>query len=69
MCFLNARGDLIVGHKGKLSRIWAKDYLPDKSLYEVPEPAEYHRELEKFSAPIPDNFFTLIKNQNDEVVA
>ena len=34
--FLNACGDLIVGHKGKLSRILAKDYLPHKSHYEVP---------------------------------
>ena len=31
--FLNTKGDLIVGHKGKLSRILAADYLPHKELY------------------------------------
>lgn len=36
LSFLNARGDLIIGHKGKLSRIYAKDYLPDPELYKPP---------------------------------
>lgn len=28
VCFLNREGDLVVGHKGKVSKILAKDYLP-----------------------------------------
>jgi len=36
VCFLNVRGDLIVGHKGKLSRILAQDYLPHESAYKFP---------------------------------
>ena len=40
MQFLNKRGDLIVGHKGKLSRINASDYLPHPDLYMAPAPAK-----------------------------
>ena len=62
LCFLNTRGDLVVGHKGKLSRILASDYLPaDTSLYKVPEPAEYKAILEQNSTPLPDYFFKMIK--------
>lgn len=57
LSFLNDKGDLIVGHKGKLSRILAKDYLPEKTLYEVPYYAEYARIFEENSTPLPDNFF------------
>ena len=40
VCFLNAKADLVVGHKGKISRVLAKDYLPDISLYRIPEGEE-----------------------------
>ncbi len=40
VCFLNYEGDLIVGHKGKLSRIEAAHYLPDDSKYAVPNASD-----------------------------
>ena len=40
VCFLNEQADLAVGHKGKISRIAAIDYLPDESLYELPPLSE-----------------------------
>ena len=69
MQFLNRKGDLIVGHKGKLSKIKAEDYFPYPEFMEVPSPENYGKVLRNNSAPIPDNFFTLIKNQSDEVEA
>ena len=69
MQFLNRKGDLIVGHKGKLSKIKAEDYFPYPEFMEIPSPEEYGRVLKNNSAPIPDNFFTLIKNQSDEIEA
>ena len=61
--FLNARADLVVGHKGKLSRINAEDYLPDVSFYQMPEMSEVLAIFGKNTAEIPDDFFLQLKVQ------
>lgn len=67
VCFLNQDGDLVVGHKGKVSRILAKDYLPHKSLYEFPS-REGFREFKKTQTlPIYEDFFFLLKQVQDEI--
>ena len=66
VCFLNAQADLVVGHKGKLSRILSKDYLPDQSLYKVPPANKVKSIFKKKTIEIPDNFFILLKQGNDE---
>ena len=63
---MNDRADLVVGHKGKLSRILSKDYLPYPELYEVPEKQKVKRIFKNNSVVIPDNFFGQLKEQNDE---
>jgi len=65
--FLNTRGDLIVGHKGKLSRILAKDYLPDKSLFELPSAGVINAFFGQHLAAIPENFFHVVKRLSDEL--
>ena len=52
VCFLNARADLVVGHKGKISRIRSKDYLPDQSLFKVPSPSEVREIFKKNTVEI-----------------
>ena len=32
VCFQDKEGDLLVGHEGKLSRIQAKNYLPETTV-------------------------------------
>ena len=66
VCFLNAKADLVVGHKGKLSRVLAKDYLPDLSLYKMPEGEDLKKAYKRGTAEIPEDFFALLKEQNDE---
>ena len=67
VCFLNARADLVVGHKGKLSRILAQDYLPHASAYQYPTEDELCDLLKKYTVKIPDDFFLQLKQQNDEI--
>ena len=67
VCFLNEQADLIVGHKGKLSRIFSNDYLPDPATYELPNARKVKKILKKRTIDIPENFFSLIKRQNDEI--
>lgn len=61
VCFLNQRADLVVGHKGKLSRILAKDYLPSQSLYAVPSDRELREVFKKNTVEIQENFFVKLK--------
>ena len=50
-----------MGHIGKLSRILSKDYLPEKSQYQVPEKDEIKAVLKKNTIEIPDDFFLQLK--------
>lgn len=68
ICFLNKQGDLIVGHKGKISKIIAKDYLPHKSQYEVLSTAEITTFLKNQTIQIQDDFFAQLKRLNDQIV-
>lgn len=60
---------MIVGHKGKLSRVQARDYLPDSSLYKVPSHSELKALIEKHTVEVPEDFFVLVKQQIDETKA
>ena len=47
VCFLNPEADLLVGHRGKLSRIYAKDYLPYNISSVIPSDVEIHKKLDE----------------------
>jgi hypothetical protein len=61
VCFLNSKGDILVGHVGKVSTVLAKDYKP----FEVPDLATPNeKEIEKFmidKTVVTDKIFQKLK--------
>lgn len=60
MCFLNAEADLLVGHSGKLSRIFAKDYRPGRDGFKMDDVDKMKTFI------IGKNYFHYIKKEEEE---
>lgn len=66
VCFMNAEGDILVGHGGQLSKIDFKEYSPGKTLI-VSDKEHADFKLEKAFA-IHDSFFQEVKERGFDIV-